>query len=45
MLGAGIEQRVLGPGYGLEQWYSTFFVRVPPGIIYLQVCTPKVVGL
>jgi hypothetical protein len=28
----------------LEQWYSTFFVRVPPDIIYLQFCTPKVVG-
>jgi hypothetical protein len=29
---------------GLEQWYSTFFVRVPPHIISLQPCTPKVVG-
>jgi hypothetical protein len=28
----------------LEQWYSTFFVRVPPDIISLQLCTPKVVG-
>jgi hypothetical protein len=28
----------------LEQWYSTFFVRVPPHIISLQLCTPKVVG-
>jgi hypothetical protein len=27
-----------------EQWYSTFFVRVPPYIICLQLCTPKVVG-
>jgi hypothetical protein len=27
-----------------EQWYSTFFARVPPDIIYLQLCTPKVVG-
>jgi hypothetical protein len=32
--------------YGLlEQWYSTFFVRVPPDIISLQLCTPKVVGV
>jgi hypothetical protein len=28
----------------LEQWYSTFFVRVPPDIISLQLCTPRVVG-
>jgi hypothetical protein len=28
----------------IEQWYSTFFVRVPPDIISLQLCTPKVVG-
>jgi hypothetical protein len=28
----------------LDQWYSTFFVRVPPDIISLQLCTPKVVG-
>jgi hypothetical protein len=28
----------------LNQWYSTFFVRVPPDIISLQLCTPKVVG-
>jgi hypothetical protein len=28
-------------GYGLDQWYSTFFVRVPPDIISLQLCTPK----
>jgi hypothetical protein len=27
----------------LDQWYSTFFVRVPPDIISLQLCTPKVV--
>jgi hypothetical protein len=27
-----------------SQWYSTFFVRVPPHIISLQLCTPKVVG-
>jgi hypothetical protein len=30
--------------YSLQQWYSTFFVRVPPDIISLQLCTPKVVG-
>jgi hypothetical protein len=29
----------------LEQWYSTFFVHVPPDIISLQLCTPKVVGV
>jgi hypothetical protein len=29
----------------IEQRYSTFFVRVPPDIIYLQLCTPKVVGV
>jgi hypothetical protein len=29
----------------LYQWYSTFFVRVPPDIIFLQLCTPKVVGV
>jgi hypothetical protein len=28
----------------IDQWYSTFFVRVPPHIISLQLCTPKVVG-
>jgi hypothetical protein len=28
----------------IEQWYSTFFVRVPPDIISLQLYTPKVVG-
>jgi hypothetical protein len=31
--------------YSLDQWYSTFFVRVPPDIISLQLCTPKVVGV
>jgi hypothetical protein len=30
---------------GLLQWYSTFFFRVPPVIISLQLCTPKVVGV
>jgi hypothetical protein len=29
---------------GIDQWYSTFFVRVPLDIIYLQLCNPKVVG-
>jgi hypothetical protein len=28
----------------LDQSYSTFFVRVPPHIFSLQLCTPKVVG-
>jgi hypothetical protein len=28
----------------LTQWYSTFFVRLPPDIISLQLCTPKVVA-
>jgi hypothetical protein len=31
-------------GSCLAQWYSTLFVRVPPDIIFLQLCTPKVVG-
>jgi hypothetical protein len=26
---------------GLDQWYSTYFVRVPPDVISLQLCTPK----
>jgi hypothetical protein len=26
----------------LEQWYSTFFVRLPSDVISLQLCTPKV---
>jgi hypothetical protein len=30
--------------YPLQQWYSTSFVGVPPDIISLQLCTPKVVG-
>jgi hypothetical protein len=29
---------------GPHQRYSTFLVRVPPHIISLQICTPKVVG-
>jgi hypothetical protein len=28
----------------LVQRYSTFFVRVPPEIMFLQLCTPEVVG-
>jgi hypothetical protein len=28
----------------LDQRYSNFFVRVPPDLISLQLCTPKVVG-
>jgi hypothetical protein len=31
--------------YALDQCYSTFFVRVPPDIISLQLCTPEVVGV
>jgi hypothetical protein len=27
-----------------DQWYSAFFVHVPPDVISLQLCTPKVVG-
>jgi hypothetical protein len=30
---------------GLEQWYSTFLVCVPPDMISLQLFTPKVVGV
>jgi hypothetical protein len=30
---------------GLVKWYSTFFVRLPPGVISLQFCIPKVVGV
>jgi hypothetical protein len=30
---------------GLDQWYSTFFVRVPPDIISVQLYTPKVGGV
>jgi hypothetical protein len=26
-------------------WYSAIFIRVPPDVIYLQLCTLKVVGL
>jgi hypothetical protein len=29
----------------LVQWYSTFFIRIPPNIISLGLCTPKVVGV
>jgi hypothetical protein len=25
----------------IEQWYSTFFVRVSPDVISLQFCTPQ----
>jgi hypothetical protein len=31
--------------YNLQQWYSTFFVRVSPDIISFQFCTPKVDGV
>jgi hypothetical protein len=32
-------------GHSLRQWYSTFLIRVPPDIISLQLCTPKVVSV
>jgi hypothetical protein len=28
-----------------QQWYSTFLVLVCPGVIYPQLCTPKIVGV
>jgi hypothetical protein len=31
--------------YELDQWYSTFFVRVPSDVISFQLRTPKVVGV
>jgi hypothetical protein len=32
--------------YGvLDRLYSTFYVRVPADVIFLQLCTPKVVGV
>jgi hypothetical protein len=37
-------RRLSIPTSTLGQWYSTFFVRVPPDIISLQLFTPKVVG-
>jgi hypothetical protein len=40
-----IEPSRLNKMNGLYQWYSTFFVRVPPNIISLQLSTPKVVGV
>jgi hypothetical protein len=29
----------------LDQWHSTLFVRVPPDVICLQLCTLKVLGV
>jgi hypothetical protein len=29
----------------LEHWYLIFFVRLPPDVISLQVCNPKVDGV
>jgi hypothetical protein len=29
----------------LEQWYSTFFVCIPPDVLPIQLCTPKVVDV
>jgi hypothetical protein len=42
-----LQNNTVKPGYnhiGLYQRYSTFFIRVPPDLISLQLCTPKVVG-
>jgi hypothetical protein len=33
------------PTHDLDQWYSTFFVRVPPDIISLQLCTNNFEGI
>jgi hypothetical protein len=43
---AAADLRLRPHGYRgrLYQWYSTFFVRVPPDIISLQLFTPKVVS-
>jgi hypothetical protein len=30
---------------GVEEWYSTLFVPIPPDVIYLQLCTPKLVSV
>jgi fatty acyl-CoA reductase len=37
--------KALKPQVSLAQRYSTFFVRVPPDTISLQLVTPKVVGV
>jgi hypothetical protein len=31
--------------YDIYQLYSNFFVRVPPDVTSLQLCTPKAVGV
>jgi hypothetical protein len=36
---------ISSPSICLAQWYSTIFIRVPPDIISLQLCTPKVFGV
>jgi hypothetical protein len=30
--------------FPLDHWYPTFFIRVPPDVISLELHTPKVVG-
>jgi hypothetical protein len=34
-----------GPSGCANECYSKFFVRPPPHVISLQLCTPKVVGV
>jgi hypothetical protein len=36
---------VLAMVMALDQWYSTFLVRIPPDIISLQLCIIKVFGV
>jgi hypothetical protein len=31
--------------YSIDPWFSTFIVRVPPDVISLQLCTPKLIGI
>jgi hypothetical protein len=38
-------RRLQWPCHSLGQRYSTLFVPVPPDVIYLQLCTPKVAGV
>jgi hypothetical protein len=43
---SGDTQAAQGGGItGLRQWYSTLFVQVPPDIISVQLCSPRVVGV
>jgi hypothetical protein len=32
---------IVAPSHVLVQWYSTFFVRVPPDVISFQLCTSQ----